>query len=323
MKEHSYYTADAFSSRPFQGAQIAVFPDARDLETLQMQLVARELNLSETVFVMPDPERAAAFRLRVFSPQRELDFAAHPIVAAGAVLAQAARLDLSQVDSRVGTALLFELAGGPIHVHLRRAPDGEIEVQFELSVKPTVDRFVPRSEEIAAFLNLEPREVDAKPYLPMMVACDRPYLVVPVRSAEAVRRARFEATVWDRSFAPTMLAQELLLFARGASDPTADFHARLLGPSIGPREDPPIGAAVPAFASYLCAHDHVPDGRNTFSIERGTLATRLSLLQVEMDKRPSPELPIRIGGRAVVMSEGRMRIPAVDELSLAGGSAAK
>lgn len=322
MTDLTYYTADAFSTRPFHGAQIAVFPDARGLESVQMQLVARELNLSETAFVMPVAERQAVFRVRVFSPQREVAFAAHPIVAAGTVLAHAGGLDLARADSRVGTPLVFELSGGPIRVHLRRVAGSDVEVQFELSVKPTVDRFVPRSEEIAAFLGLESRDLDARPYQSMLVACDRPYLVVPVRNQEVVLRARFDTSVWDRSSAPTMLAQEVLLFARKAGDPVADFQGRLLGPSIGPNEDPPIGAAVPAFASYLCAHDHVAEGRHTFSIERGTPATRLSLLHVEMDKRPAPELAIRVGGRSVVMSEGRMRVPALAELEMESRNAA-
>ena len=103
--------------------------------------------------------------------------------------------------------------------------------------------------------------------------------------------------------APSMLAREIALFCSGAHA-KADFHIRLLGPDIGKDEDPPIGAFVPSFAAYLCAHDHIRIGTYPFTAERGNPQARLSLLDVEMDNKGEETLTVRVGGSAVTMSQG-------------------
>ena len=304
MKQR-FFTANAFTHTRFQGAQIAVFPDTDGLSGEQMQTMASELNLSETVFISGGDEPATRRRLRIFSPQREIDFAGHPILAAGAVLAADGSLLLSDEKT---CDIVFEQNTGPIDVRIRKTEGVATFVQFDLRVKPTVDRFVPRGEEIANFLSLDTSDVEHPHFHPLLVACDRPYLIVPLRNYDAVRRAAFNYQSWSHSSAPTMLADEVLLFSSGGRDPVHDFHGRLLGPEIGVQEDPPIGSAMPAFAAYLCAHDHIARGTHAFAIERGSPETRQSVLSVEMDHLGASELSLRVGGPAVVVCEGTMEI---------------
>jgi trans-2,3-dihydro-3-hydroxyanthranilate isomerase len=303
--QYEFFTADAFSEHRFHGAQIAVFPSAEGLDETQMQTLASELNLSETVFVLPvegDPLRR---RLHIFSPRRQIDFAGHPILATGAVLANTGAIEIGAEPIH----MVFEQNTGPIDVYIEKRPNGPVFVQFSVQVKPITDHFVPRREEIAEFLGLEAAELEHSRFRPMMVACDRPYLVVPVRSHEAVRRASFNYPAWNHSSAPTILADEVLIFASASADPKNDFHGRLVGPAVASNEDPPIGSAMPAFGAYLCAHEHIAKGTHSFTIERGTPETRLSVLHVEMDHRGNAELDLRVGGPAVLVSEGRIFAP--------------
>ncbi len=303
--QYQFYTADVFTTDLFNGAQIAVFPHAAGLSERQMQLVAGELNLSQTVFVFPADDPANTRRLRIFSPLEEAAFGGHPIIAAGYVLGAIGELDLS--DGRAEIALEQNI--GVIRVFVTLKQGQPTFVQFTMKVEPMVDRFTPPLNEIAEFLTLDRSQVGARQFVPMLASCGNPYLIVPVASHASLRAARFNFKAWSQSAAPEMLAREILLFSCGSADLQADFHGRLVGPHIGVIEDPPIGSAIPAFAAYLCAHQHIKQGIYPFTIARGDIDTRLSRLNVEMHKRQSKHLTLRVGGPAVMVSEGRMNIP--------------
>jgi len=301
----AFYTADAFTNRPFQGAQIAVLPDACGLETWQMQRIATEFNLSETVFVFPVEGEPKTRRLRIFSPLREIDFAGHPIIAAAHILASIGNIPLEAKH----TLVRFEQNTGAVDVHITEHEGAPLLVQFAVRTHPTTDRFVPPVEEIAEFLSLEISDIDTHQYHCMLSACDQPYLIVPLRSYDSVRKASFNQRAWSYSSAPSMMAREILAFSPQAADSTASFHGRLFGPEIGVKEDPPIGSSMPAFASYLCAHPQVQKGTYAFVIERGTVDQRQSLLHVEMDNKGGDELDVRMGGPAVLVSQGTILAP--------------
>lgn len=302
--EIQYYTADAFTKERFQGAQIAVIPEASGLDTERMQRIAAEFNLSETVFVFPGEQSVAGKaqnrKVRIFSPHKELGFAGHPIVATAHVLAESGQVTLAEGN----TSLRLEQSGGAIEVNISGHLGKPESVQFSLEVAPVVDRFVPTSAELAGILSLKSTDLEKLgDFLPMMVACDQPYLVVPVVSLAALERARFNFDNWSQSAAPAMLAQEIALFCSSAHS-RADFHVRLVGPGVAIGQDPPVGAFMPAFAAYLCAHKHVRKGTYPFTVERGNPDTRLSLLDVEMDNKGQEKLTVRIGGPAVTVSKG-------------------
>ena len=198
---------------------------------------------------------------------------------------------------------------GPVQVRLGPAQGRAGFVQFSRTVFPVIDRFVPAADELAGILSLERRLLGERDLQPLLVACERPYLILPLRSLDALTQARFDAAAWASSHAPSMLAQELLLFCRQTESPQANFHARLIGPDIDARDDPPVGAALPAFAAYLAAQPGLRAGTHTFTVERGFDATRKSLLQVEFDKRGGGGLTLRVGGQAVQVIRGTLSLP--------------
>lgn len=297
-----YYTLDVFTDTPFQGAQIAVFPQADSFEEATLQRIASEINLSETVFISAVDD--STFALRIFSPTAEIDFAGHPLLAAAHVLAETQQI-LLEGDY---TALTFKQNTQDVTANISVGENGAKFVQFSLQSSPIVDRYTPTGAELAKLLSIDENDIDHDQYHTRLVSGGLPYLVVPVKSQAAVRQARFDLKAWSQSSAPAIAAQEILLFSPKTQSVDSNFHARLLGPSIGVHDDPPIGSAMPAFSGYLASHDHIREGTYSFSIDRGTLETRRSLLHIEMDKHATRPVTLRVGGDSVLMSKNELLI---------------
>ncbi len=303
--QYDFFTADVFTKQMFSGAQIAVFPHAEGLSSAQMQLLAREMNLTESVFLLPAENSAHTRKMRIFSPHEEIAFAGHPIIAAAYVMASLGEIVMTEKH----THLTLEQNTGPIDAYVTQQ-DGEVEmVQFTLAKQASVDDYLPRDEDLADMLGLEVSDIDTSLFSPLVVNAGDTVLVIPVKSYRALRAAKFSYNKWSSSSAPTTLAREILLFCQDSKIPEADFHARRLGPRIGVTEDPPIGTAMPIFTSYLCVHAHIKLGTYTFTIARGSQDTRLSILNIEMDNRGNGEMNLRVGGPAVLVSQGTIKLP--------------
>jgi trans-2,3-dihydro-3-hydroxyanthranilate isomerase len=301
----NYYIADVFTRQLFNGAQIAVFPNADGLSDTSMMFLARELNLSETVFVF-HPEAGVDKRImRVFSPKKELDFAGHPIIATAYVLGLCGDIPLKDGIN----SIILEQKIGSINVNITAIDGKPTFVQFAQTVVSIVDRFAPTDEELANFLMIKQTELDHKKYSPRLVSCGFPYLIVPVWNYETVRKAKFNSAAWSQSIAPQTAAQEILVFAPKTPFADSDFNARLLGPHIGIYEDPPIGSAMTAFASYLCSFEHTQKGTHVFAVDRGDAESRRSVINIEMDNKGHEQLPLRVGGEAVLFAQGTIDLP--------------
>ncbi|MDD5320356.1 MAG: PhzF family phenazine biosynthesis protein [Methylococcales bacterium] len=302
---YNYYIADVFTRQIFNGAQIAVFPNADGMSNEHMRLLARELNLTATVFVFHPYSESTTRKMRIFSPLGEIDFAGHPIIATAYVLGSCGDIKLTEAI----TPVIFEQNVGPIDVNITANQGKPVFVQFSRKVSSIVDRFAPTDEELASFLSIQQSELDHKKYSPRLVSCGVPYLIVPVWSYETVRKAIFNYAAWSQSIAPQTAALEILLFAPKTPFVDSDFNARLLGPRIGIHEDPPIGSAMPAFASYLCSFEHTRKGTYTFAVDRGDAYSRRSVLNLEMDHKGQEQLALRVGGEAVMFAQGTIMLP--------------
>jgi trans-2,3-dihydro-3-hydroxyanthranilate isomerase len=307
---YKYYIADVFTNQIFNGAQIAVFPNADGLSNHQMKLVAKELHLTETVFVFHQ-DKDTNRRMHIFSPKGEIDFAGHPVIATAFVLASCGDIELTGKF----TPIVFEQNSGPISTNITNDNGKPVFIQFTRKVSPIVDRFAPPDGELASFLSIAQGQIDHKKYNTRLVSCGFPYLIVPVYNYETVRSAKFNYQAWSESIAPQTAAQEILLFSARTPFQDADFNARLVGPNIGWHDDPPVGTAMPAFAAYLCSFDHMKKGTYTFAVDRGEKSNRRSVINLEMDHKREDTLTIRVGGEAVMVAEGTIHIPAAENIS--------
>ena len=316
--EYQYYTTDVFTNQLFNGAHIAVFPQASGLSDDLMQHIASELNLSGTVFIFPSDSKEnntkdlgsapSSRRLRVFNAQEEIDFAAPPIIAAGHILAATGELAANENSHESKLSLQQNI--GDIDTYVQHEQDNKSFVQFSLkNISASIDLFVPESRELADFLGLESKDINFTHFSPKIVSTEQSFLIVPVRSLDAIQKAVFNYSAWSRSIAPATNTRQILLFTNKTFALEGNFHLRLVGPNIGQDEDPPVGSSIPAFTSYLNSFKKVQSGTHTFTVERGSRDTRQSILQIEAKLSKTDPISMRIGGSAVSVSEAKIHIP--------------
>jgi trans-2,3-dihydro-3-hydroxyanthranilate isomerase len=302
---YKYFIADVYTHQIFNGAQVAVFPNADDLNNQQMAKIANELNLSETIFLIKKQPTENTWQMKTFSPYGEIDYTGHPIIAAAYISVFSGDVELSEQY----TSLTFEQNVGLVNVNITNTDGNPSFIQYTRQVSPVVDYYTPTESELASFLGIKEKHIDNKKYSTRLVSCGFPYLVVPVYYYETLRKARFNFSAWSQSVAPQTLAQEILLVSPKTPNQDSDFSLRLLGPNIGIHDDPPVGSAMAAFASFLCSFDHTRKGTYSVAVERGDAKSRRSVIHLEMDHKGEDTLTIRIGGEAVMVAEGMMMIP--------------
>lgn len=304
MSALRFYTVDVFTQRRFNGAQIAVFPNTANLAPNLRQRIAAELNLPQSVFLAPSKDDG--FDIATYSPRDELGFGSHTTVAAVCALEADKQL---AANTGHGAQLNFHHKDGCYNATLTRPAGQGLGLPFvsmTLATDPIVENYVPPIAELADILDLKEEDIGSENYDCKLVSNMGLYLVVPVRSLEAVREARFNVEHWQHSSAPGTLADQILLISESTEQNSADFHLRLMGAQIGEQDDPPVGSSIPAFAAFLCAHQHLAKGTYCYTVERGLSNLRQSLLHVEMDHKGRDTLAVRIGGNGIIMSKGEM-----------------
>jgi trans-2,3-dihydro-3-hydroxyanthranilate isomerase len=297
-----FLTLDVFTDRLYGGNPLAVFPDARGLTTDEMQRIAREFNLSETVFVLPPRDPANSRQLRIFTPANELPFAGHPTIGAAHALAALGHLDTC---AYAATEFRFEEGVGVIPVTLRMAQSHPVYAELRVAQLP-VERAAPASgAAIAAMLGLEPGAL-APGEAPSMLSCGLPFLFVEVRDRAALGRTRLDPVQWQALLAGAW-AREVFVYCRDG-DPRVG-HARMFAPGLGVSEDPATGSAVAALAGRLARLEPARDDTQHWRIHQGQDMGRPSLIELRFTTRAGALTRVSVGGNAVLVSRGRLLRP--------------
>jgi len=299
---YRFYTADVFTSEMFGGNQLAVLPDARGLSPEQMLAVTREFNYSETAFVLP-PEQGHTRRVRIFTPGGEVPFAGHPTVGTAHVLAAAGEIPLTGDETRI----VFEEGVGPVPVVIHAEDGAPAFAQLSVAKLPETGPPAPAADVVAGVLSLAPDDLVGGPYAPEAVSCGLPFLFVPVKSRDAVRRARVRLEAWERALKGTW-SSEVMVFALDAERPGSDVRARVFVPGLSVPEDPATGSACAALGGYLAARTPRDGATLRWTVEQGFEMGRPSIVHVEADKANGAVTAVRVGGASVLVSEGVMRV---------------
>jgi trans-2,3-dihydro-3-hydroxyanthranilate isomerase len=298
-----FHTLDVFTDRPFGGNQLAVFPEAPELSTAEMQQIATEFNLSETVFVRPPRDPRNTRRLRIFTPAEELPFAGHPTIGTAYLLAALRVVPLKGER----TAMVLEEEAGPVQVSVTQRKGRLPFVELAAPALPAFGPPPPHVTELAAVLNLEPGDLLDRADAPQAASCGVPYLFVPVRDRSVLGRVQIDGGAW-RAVLAHYWAPAIYVFCRDPELKGSHLRARMFGPGLGIVEDPATGSAAVAIAGYLAARDSLREGTLRWRIEQGFEMGRPSLLDVEADIRQGKVRQVRVGGTAVRMSEGTLRL---------------
>jgi trans-2,3-dihydro-3-hydroxyanthranilate isomerase len=304
MPEFRYITLDVFTDRAFGGNQLAVFPDATDIPDELLLTIAREFNFSESTFCYPPSDAAHAARVRIFTPGAELPFAGHPTVGTAIALALLGRAGSRDGESRI----VLEEGVGPVPVRLRFTAGEAPFAQFAVAKLPEFGPPAPSRGKLAEILSIDTEDIVGSPMSPQGVSCGIPFLLVPVRSVEALGRARVRLESWEQTLKSSW-ASEVFVFAPDADGGPTHYRARCFVPGLSVPEDPATGSANACFAGYLASKSTLTDGTLRWTVDQGVEMGRPSRLEIEADKAGGAITAIRVGGHAVQMSEGTLRVP--------------
>jgi trans-2,3-dihydro-3-hydroxyanthranilate isomerase len=277
---HSYQVLDVFTATPLEGNQVAVFDDGLGLDGSLMQRAARELNLSETVFLLPPPDGADA-AVRIFTPATEMPFAGHPVLGTAFVLGE--RLGVDTVRLKTGAGL--------VSIELTREGDRIVSGEMEQPI-PTWEPW-DREPELLRALGLE------RSGIPIEVYCNGPrHLYVELPDEAAV--AALSPNIGELG---SLGAVGVSCFAGAGTH----FKTRMFGPGLGVAEDPATGSAAGPLAVHLARHGRIGFG-DRIEIRQGVEIGRPSILHACVEGTAERVERVLVGGAAVVVATGEYRL---------------
>jgi trans-2,3-dihydro-3-hydroxyanthranilate isomerase len=288
---------DAFTDRHFAGNACAVVLDAGGLSREQMQAIAREMNQSETAYVLGGS--GTRFDVRYYTPGEEIPLAGHPTIATTTALADAGRL----VPTGARTEVTFVLRDGPISIAYEKPATGLPRVVMTQR-RPEFLQVLDRTA-IAPVLGLQASDVRADAPV-QVVSTGTPQLMVPVVDAEALRRARLDIPAYSALRAREKFFSVHLFVLEGAT-PAGRTFARHFGVPPDLTEDPVTGSATGGMGAYLFHHRLVRE--HDFVAEQGHWMGRPGAVDVHLEGTPEDVRSVSVGGRAVVVARGTLEVP--------------
>jgi trans-2,3-dihydro-3-hydroxyanthranilate isomerase len=301
MREYRFVQVDVFTREIFGGNPLAVYPNAEGLDREEMQRIAREMNLSETAFVLTPSSSEADFKVRIFTPQREIPFAGHPVIGTCFVLGAEGRIGPKEgkrvIKLELGLGVfpveVVFLGGEPVLVKMEQRSPEFLGVYGEM-------------ELLARLLSLPLERLDLLKGPAEVVSTGLPFLIIPLTSQRALSQAKINPSILET------VAQELdtSLIALFTMDGTGGnrIRARVFAPFHGVPEDPATGSAAGCFGAYLVKHGLIKgEPVATVEIEQGVELRRPSLIQVELALGEGIIDRVWVAGNVVRVLEGTIR----------------
>jgi trans-2,3-dihydro-3-hydroxyanthranilate isomerase len=315
MRNYRYLHYDVFTDSPFEGNQLAVFPEPAGLSTDEMQTITREMNFSECTFIFPPESPGTNVRMRIFTPGEELPMAGHPTIGSTFALAEEGVIERGQRD------FVFGLGVGPTPVSLEWKGDA-LDFAWMTQKSPVFGAEVKDRTGFSRAIGVTDGDLATSPI--QVVSCGVPFLFAALASRRAV-----DAVSMDRqAFTAACKAagfEELPLFvftteaAAAGSAPRHDgpaarekedaaVYSRMLAAGFGITEDPATGGASGPLGCYLFRHRLVPLDRLAHIVSlQGVKMLRPSRIHISIEARGEEITRVRVGGRSVRVGEGQLQ----------------
>lgn len=297
----AYLHYDVFTSTPFEGNQLAIFTDARGMDAERMQTLAREMNFSESTFLLPAETPGTDIRMRIFTPGGELPMAGHPTIGTTFALADTGVIPGGQ------ERFVFGLGVGPTPVELTWSGP-RLDFAWMDQQTPVFREPASPASGILTAIGLH-RDALAEGLPIEEISCGVPYICVPLASREAVDAAEPDLGVLRglrSAFRDGHNAVFLFAVEPAGSEVTA--YSRMFAPGLGVPEDAATGSASGPLGCYLVAHELVPESNWTSMVSlQGVKMQRPSRIHIRITaKAPQAVTRVQVGGRAVKIGEGRI-----------------
>jgi trans-2,3-dihydro-3-hydroxyanthranilate isomerase len=297
-----YLHVDVFTDTPFEGNQLAVYPDPpRDISTERMQRIANEMNFSETTFVFPKAGPGDV-KMRIFTPGSELPMAGHPTIGTTFALAHDGVIQKGRTD------WTFECGVGPIPVALEWKGDA-LSFAWMTQPNPQFGAIVEDRPAFAAAIGLEARDlVDGLPV--QSVSCAVPFLFVPIATRRAVDAVAIDRRALARATSESGLTELPVFFFtsdRTGAQGNETVYSRMLAPGFGISEDPATGGASGPLGSYLLRYGVVRpgDAESMLSLQ-GVFMQRPSRISISIEGTAERITRVRVGGKSVIVGHGEL-----------------
>ncbi len=294
MAPKTFFIVDVFAETKYSGNQLAVVLDAGSTSSSQMQRIAKEMNYSETTFILSDSQRDGGYDVRIFTPERELPFAGHPTLGTAYVIQQAIikdRIDQITLNLKVGQI--------PVTFHYR---DSEIDVLWMRQKPPTFGTQIDIAS-IARVLCLDEFDIDDR--CPVQeVSTGVPFIIVPLRTLDALMKAHVVREVYFKLIEDLEAKMVLVFcpFARGAEN---HLSVRVFADYYGVVEDPATGSANGCLAGYLVKHRYFGSQQIEIRAEQGYEIGRPSLLLLKAAEGDEG-IDISVGGKVIMVAKGEL-----------------
>jgi trans-2,3-dihydro-3-hydroxyanthranilate isomerase len=293
MTKRRFFTLDVFTATPLAGNPLAVVLNADRLDAAGMQAIAREFNLSETVFVLPADNPRHHARIRIFTPDMEMPFAGHPTVGTACLLAL--------LDGGGARAFGLQLQAGDVACVVDCETDYLARARFRSPGLPKV--YAPSLDrlDVAVALGLDPTEIGAGLHQASMHGVALPMAFAPVASVATLARIKPDGAMINR-----LNPEHGAIYPYARVGDGLHFRARMFAPGAGVAEDPATGSAVAGFAGVLMQFEKLGDGEHDVVVEQGVEMGRPSRIEMQMTIAGGALVSVEIGGQAVIVSEGAL-----------------
>jgi trans-2,3-dihydro-3-hydroxyanthranilate isomerase len=302
-RSYRYLHYDVFTDHLFGGNQLAVFLDGRGLSSETMQAIAKEMNFSESTFVLPAAQAGTDVRMRIFTPGEELPMAGHPTIGSTFALARSGAIDAGR------DRFVFGLGIGPVPVALTwRGAD--LSFAWMTQPNPTFAEPIAKPSAAAAVLGLSDLAVAGTGLPVQVVSCGVPFLFVPLTTRAAVDSASLQRDQFDRFREETKTqAHGVFLFSTQPGKDKATVYSRMFAPDLGVGEDPATGSASGPLGCYLVRHNVVPSERAGAMLSlQGAKMGRPSHVHIAIEGTGEAITSVRVGGEAVLAGEGTLYV---------------
>jgi trans-2,3-dihydro-3-hydroxyanthranilate isomerase len=305
MRTYRYLHLDVFTDSPFEGNQLAVFPQPAGLSDDDMQTITREMAFSECTFMFPPEAAGTDVRMRIFTPSEELPMAGHPTI--GSTFAMA----VERVIVPGQQQFVFGLNIGPTPVSLEWK-DGALVFAWMTQPLPAFGKRVDDRAAFASALSIDAGDV--VPGLPIeIVSCAVPFLFAPIATRAAVDRVSINRPAYRACLKAAGIDElPVFIFTRDRTGATGDetVYSRMLAPGFGIAEDPATGSASGPLGCYLATYADLPDERlRQFVSLQGVAMKRPSRIHVSIARDGRRVTSVRVGGRSVLVGDGSLRVP--------------
>jgi trans-2,3-dihydro-3-hydroxyanthranilate isomerase len=290
MNRRVFYMLDVFAEQKYAGNQLAVFRNAAEIPGAEMQQIAREINFSETTFILSDQPHDGGFDVRIFTPREEVRFAGHPTLGTAAVIR-------SEILQGRAEGVTLNLKVGPIPVTF--GADGYAWMK---QIEPVFGQQHP-AEALAAVLGLDVDEIDARTPI-QEVSTGLPFFIVPLKNLAALQKAKINLEKCYDLIKDT-IAKGILVFCPESHEPGNDLSVRVFVDYYGVPEDPATGSGNGCLAGYLVKQRYFGQDKIDLRSEQGYEMGRPSLLLLKAAEKDG-KIEILVGGKSILVAQGEL-----------------